>query len=155
MVTWTCSVANCSEHITLGPFQPWWDIYFHLVMTHGYPFQRVVTECLCAGCRCAKQGPSGDRCASRSPGHGWHGADIVDHLWKEHMLFRDVCPQCGDANFVKSFTFGRHVSTCAGRVPSRCRICLVVFPSKVALGGHVELGQCAGAPNITSDFDEY
>jgi hypothetical protein len=87
MLTWSCSIPGCSEQIALGPLQPWWDVYFHLVMAHGYPFQRVVTECLCVGCRCPKQGPSGDRCASRSPGHGWHGADIVDHFGRSICSF--------------------------------------------------------------------
>jgi hypothetical protein len=142
MSTWRCTIAGCNAVVDVGL------VYLHLCIIHDYPFDCAIVEttCLCAGCRCSKQAPGRNGCPGRGVNHPWHGKDIISHIWKTHLDFRDVCHKCGEAGFTNTFTYNRHADSCAGRTPSRCRICWVEFPSKVALGGHVELGQCLGPP---------
>jgi hypothetical protein len=143
---WHCPILGCTAIFDVGHALFRWDLQWHLGVVHKYPQDRVPVQCLCAGCRCLKQGPNGDKCPSHQPGHTWHGIDIVEHIWQDHLHFHDVCYKCGETGFKNTFSYNRHVQNCAGRTPSRCRVCLEEYPSKVALGGHMELGLCTGPP---------
>jgi hypothetical protein len=142
--TFRCEIPNCGVDVTVDKRQ----ILIHLLMAHDHPVSSrgQSVSCLWPGCICRKQGTDGLQCKGRTSGHVSHAEDIVDHIWETHLGFQDICPKCGDARWAYTFSMGRHEKTCEGRQPVRCRQCLVMFPSRVAFTGHIELRQCTGFP---------
>lgn len=144
---WHCGIPGCNVMFDVGHVLFRYELQWHLDIVHGYPpNQSTSVGCLCTGCHCSKQGPNGDKCPLHQPGHAWHGNNIIEHICKDHLDFQDVCYKCGETGFKNAFSYNRHIRNCAGRTPSRCRVCLQEYPSKVALGGHMELGLCTGPP---------
>jgi hypothetical protein len=145
MAFWSCTLSGCAAFVPLDVDGT--HLCAHL-LEHGYQLGRHLTSCGCIGCLCPKQGPNGTQCAGRAPGHAWHGTNMVKHVVQQHLNFEDVCPKCGNGGFANTYSYNRHVYQCPGRTLARCRVCLVEFPSIVALGGHRELGLCMGGPTL-------
>jgi hypothetical protein len=137
--TFQCQIDNCSASIPVDKVLIW----DHLCTSHSYSQLRVTrsVECRWNGCICSKKTKKSN-CKGHAAGHGWHGEDIVGHIWDSHMDFQAICNKCGKAGWEHKFSYDRHVAQCAGRKSARCRQCLQAFASVVALAGHVELGLC-------------
>jgi hypothetical protein len=119
-----CMVDNCGEDISVERT----ILRAHLASTRGYrtiPRSRSAI-CRWSGCICSRQ-------------------DIVEHIWQAHLNFQDVCGKCGDVSCTRKSSFQRHTRRCISRKPARCKGCCHFFRSTIALAGHIELGQCAGA----------
>jgi hypothetical protein len=86
-------------------------------------------------------GPQANGATKLYPWRG-QGTHLLDHIVNAHLGFVDLCSKCGSGPFSRKSSLDRHQLSCQGRVPARCRDCLRVFPSIIALGGHAELGLC-------------